>query len=61
MYELIACTCWVCFFFSFMSHFLNVKAFGFCKGGVLMVVETASSLEILLNLTQKIYMKESNS
>lgn len=41
------------FLFSFMSHFLNVRAFGFCKGGILMVVETASSLEILLNVTQK--------
>lgn len=51
--KLIACTCWVCFFFSFISHFLDVKVWGFCKGGILMVVEATSSLEILLNLTQK--------
>lgn len=40
-------------FFSFISHFLDVKVWGFCKGGILMVVEATSSLEILLNLTQK--------
>lgn len=41
------------FFFSFLSLFLDVKAFGFCEGGILMVVGTASSSEILLNLAQK--------
>lgn len=52
--KFIACTCWALFlFFKFISRFLDVKASGSCKEGILMAAETASSLEILLNPTQK--------
>lgn len=48
-------------FSSFGAHFLDVKVLGVFKRSILREDETASSLDVLLNLLQKTYAKESNA
>lgn len=47
------CTLGLFLFFSFGAHFLDVRALGVFKGSILKEDETASLLDVLLNLLQK--------
>lgn len=55
------CTLGLFLFLSFGAHFLDVKVLGVFKRSILREDETASSLDVLLNLLQKMYTKESNA